>query len=181
MGVPPVSDKPVSARCQRQPMIEFKTLKMLIRLMVENDLTEMDLGGENDRVKLRRGPESGGGGPVQYVQALPGGGPTSVGVPPANPPHPHAGESGEPAASGGGATAATIDSPMVGTFFATPSPESPAFVSAGDRVDTETVVCIIEAMKVFNEIKAERSGTIKRVLVESGATVEFGQPLFELE
>ncbi|MFW6335657.1 MAG: acetyl-CoA carboxylase biotin carboxyl carrier protein, partial [Phycisphaeraceae bacterium] len=67
-----------------------------------------------------------------------------------------------------------------GTFFAAPNPDSEAFVSVGDRVDGETVVCLIEAMKVFNEIKAEMTGTIAKVLVENGQAVEYGQPLFEI-
>ena len=71
-----------------------------------------------------------------------------------------------------------IHSPMVGTFYARPDPESPQFVQVGSRVDASTVVCILEAMKVFSEIKAETSGTIERVLVKDGEAVEYGQPLF---
>ncbi len=71
-----------------------------------------------------------------------------------------------------------ITSPMVGTFYASPSPEAPAYVSAGDRVNKDTVVCIVEAMKLFNEIEAEVSGEIVEVLVKSGQLVEYGQPLF---
>jgi acetyl-CoA carboxylase biotin carboxyl carrier protein len=75
---------------------------------------------------------------------------------------------------------AVIKSPMVGTFFVSPSPEAPAFVKVGDHVGPETAVCIIEAMKVFNEIPAEMAGQIVAVLVENGAPVEFGQPLFKV-
>ena len=103
-------------------------------------------------------------------------------LPPLRPPPPRPPPPRPTATAGAGKpTGETIDSPMVGTFFATPSPESPPFVSPGDSVTADTVICIIEAMKVFNEIKAERGGTVKRVLVDSGETVEFGQPLFELE
>jgi acetyl-CoA carboxylase biotin carboxyl carrier protein len=73
-----------------------------------------------------------------------------------------------------------IESPMVGTFYSSPGPDKPAFVSVGSRVGPDTVVCLLEAMKIFNEIKAEKSGTIEAVLVKSGQPVEFGQPLFRI-
>ncbi|MFW6032924.1 MAG: acetyl-CoA carboxylase biotin carboxyl carrier protein, partial [Phycisphaeraceae bacterium] len=85
-----------------------------------------------------------------------------------------------PAESAAAPTGKTIDSPMVGTFYSSPTPDAKAFVAVGDTVEPDTVVCIIEAMKVFNEIKAETSGTITKVLVENGQAVEFGQPLFEI-
>ena len=74
-----------------------------------------------------------------------------------------------------------IKAPTVGTFYRQPEPDKPSFVKVGDRVDEETVVCIIEAMKVMNEIKAETKGVIKRVVAEDGKPVQFGDPLFELE
>ncbi|NBC11507.1 MAG: acetyl-CoA carboxylase biotin carboxyl carrier protein, partial [Planctomycetes bacterium] len=75
----------------------------------------------------------------------------------------------------------TIDSPMVGTFYASPSPDADAFVAVGSKVKPDTVVCIVEAMKVFNEIKAEAAGEIVEILVENGAAVEYGQPLFRIK
>jgi acetyl-CoA carboxylase biotin carboxyl carrier protein len=75
----------------------------------------------------------------------------------------------------------TIDSPIVGTFYAAASPEADNFVNIGDKVTPDTVVCIVEAMKVMNEIKAEQSGTIKEVLIDNANPVEFGQPLFVIE
>ena len=75
----------------------------------------------------------------------------------------------------------TIDSPMVGTFYRAPSPESPPFVNVGDRVSPDTVLCIIEAMKVMNEIKAETEGVITEVLAENGKPVQFGEPMFRME
>lgn len=74
----------------------------------------------------------------------------------------------------------TIKSPMVGTFYASPSPETGAYVKVGDRVHTDTVVCIVEAMKLFNEIEAEDKGEIVEILAEDGELVEYGQPLFSL-
>lgn len=153
-------------------MIDLKKLEKLINLMVENDLTEIDLADETQNVTLRRGNADG---PVQYVQApqaspapAPAAAPASAGAAPA----PSA-----PAAVAG----PTIDSPMVGSFYAAPSPDAADFVKVGDKVTPDTVVCIVEAMKVFNEIKAEKAGTIAKILVNSGDAVEFGQPLFELK
>ena len=74
-----------------------------------------------------------------------------------------------------------IKSPMVGTFYAAPDPDSPSFVKVGDHVGPETTICIVEAMKVFNQIPAEVSGRIIAVLAENGASVEFGQPLFKVD
>ena len=76
---------------------------------------------------------------------------------------------------------ALIKSPIVGTFYSAPDPDAPAFIKVGDHVGPETTVCIVEAMKVFNEIPAEISGKITAVLVENGSPVEFGQPLFRVD
>ena len=84
----------------------------------------------------------------------------------------------EPAGAGDDDGLAAIESPMVGTFFSAPNPDAAPFVRVGAIVDPDTVVCVMEAMKIFNEIKAEMSGTIQKVLVKSGEAVEFGQPLF---
>jgi acetyl-CoA carboxylase biotin carboxyl carrier protein len=73
-----------------------------------------------------------------------------------------------------------IESPMVGTFYATPGPDKAPFVSVGSKVGPDTTVCLIEAMKIFNEIKAETSGTVEEVLIKSGQPIEFGQPLFRI-
>jgi acetyl-CoA carboxylase biotin carboxyl carrier protein len=90
----------------------------------------------------------------------------------------------KPAAAAESATSdkhVTIKSPMVGTFFSSPNPDSPTFVKVGDHVGPETVVCIIEAMKVFNEIPAEVTGQVVAMLVANGEPVEFGQPLFKID
>ena len=154
-------------------MIDLKTLKQLVRLMQENDLTDLEIDGEGDRVKLRR---RSGTPEVQYVTA-----PQQAAPAPAAPAAP---APAAPATSAESAPAAKpghcISSPMVGTFYSAPSPDAKPFVNVGDRVSADTVVCIIEAMKVFNEIKAETSGTITRMLVNSGEAVEYGEPLFEI-
>jgi acetyl-CoA carboxylase biotin carboxyl carrier protein len=97
---------------------------------------------------------------------------------PAAAPAPSAAPAAAPASDEG---LVAIESPMVGTYYASPSPDKPPFVSVGGQVGPNSVVCLVEAMKIFNEIKAERSGTIVKVLVQSGQAVEFGQPLFMIK
>jgi len=156
-------------------MTDLKTLRSLIRMMVENDLTELDLQDEQEKITLKRG---NGGAIQQVMPAQPVAAIPAPAAAPAATPAPAVADGGDSVAEPMGKT---IDSPMVGRFFSAPNPDSPAYVSAGDSVSGETVVCLIEAMKVFNEIKAETSGKIKRVLVENGQAVEFGTPLFEIE
>lgn len=160
-------------------MIDPSKLKDLVKLMVENDLTELDLQDEKETVTLRRGPQ---GGVVNHAPVYYGGG----GAPAAYAPAPMAAPAAAPA--GGAAPAAkaadsdagliAIESPMVGTFYSAANPDSPPFAAAGAKITPSTVVCLIEAMKVFNEIKAEKTGTIEKVLVKNGDAVEFGQKLF---
>jgi len=150
-------------------MVDLKTLKQLIKLMVDNDLTELDIQAQGGPVKLKRDSQNPG---VQFVPtAMPAAPVAAAPVQSAPDPQPSTPES----------TGPTIDSPMVGTFYTASSPDAKPFVSVGDRVTPDTVVCIIEAMKVFNEIKAETSGTIEKVLVETGQSVEFDQPLFTIK
>jgi len=158
-------------------MIDIRKLKELIRLMVTNDLTELDLRDEQEQVTLRRP------GTQPVVQAAPMVAPVAAPAPVAAAPAaaaPAAAEAPAPAAPEADPDEGlvAIESPMVGTFYSSPSPDKPAFVSAGDSVSTETVICLVEAMKIFNEIKAETSGTVEKILVNSGDAVEFGQPLF---
>lgn len=150
-------------------MIDLKQIKALIKLMVDNDLSEVDLQDEQgERVKLKRGHE---GAVQQYVAPPPV---AQAAAPAAGPP---AGEAAAPAKSADDGLT-PIKSIMVGTFYTASSPDQPAFVQEGDKVGPETVVCIVEAMKVFNEVKAGVSGTIERVCVENGEVVEHDQPLF---
>jgi acetyl-CoA carboxylase biotin carboxyl carrier protein len=150
--------------------LDLKEIKELIALMRKNDLSEFKLEQENFKITLRRGAE----GPV-YAQIAP--------QPPALP--------FASAASGGAAPALAdaappreklreILSPMVGTFYGSPSPESGPYVTAGREVSEDSVVCIIEAMKVMNEIKAEMTGTIVEVVAENGKPVQYGQVLFRV-
>lgn len=149
--------------------MELEHIKGLVSLMVENDLSRIEIREGDTHILLRRGQPV-----VTTVHAMP---------PPALPalaPGP-APISTAPATSSAPTPAANetlIRSPMVGTFYTKPDPASPNFVNVGDVVNANTVVCLVEAMKVFNEIKAECAGRITRVMVENGKAVEYDQPLF---
>ncbi len=147
-------------------MIDQRKLKELIKLMVDNDLTELDLNDEKESVTLKRAV-----GQQPVMQSV-------VAPPPATAPAAPPAAAPAPVEADADAGLVPITSPMVGTFYSAQSPDADAFVKAGDAVEPDKVVCIIEAMKVFNEIKAEVKGTIARVLVENGQAVEFGQSLY---
>lgn len=159
----------------------LEKLKELIEVMEKNDITEIDLRSGTERWRLRRGPQE----VTQVVPAAP-----FPGMP-MPPPMPvtslSAAVSAPPAPTPAAPAAVTADegvaikSPTVGTFYAAASPGDPPFVTVGSKVKEDTVVCIIEAMKVFNQIPAEIHGTITAVLVKNGEPVEFGQPLFKVK
>jgi acetyl-CoA carboxylase biotin carboxyl carrier protein len=155
--------------------MKFDEIDKVAKLMQDYELSEFCLESEDMKLKMKRGSD------VVAVATAPMAAPAAA-MAAAAPAAPAAAEAGT-AAEGKGSdiSGPTIDSPIVGTFYSAPAPDAPAFVKAGDQVDPETVVCIVEAMKVMNEIKAEKSGVIKRVLVENAAPVEYGQPMFELE
>lgn len=163
-------------------MIDPSKLKDLVKLMVENDLTELDLQDEKETVTIRRGPQGGvvNHSPVYYGGGGGGGAPAAFAPAPVAAAAPAAGGAAPaaPKAADSDAGLIAIESPMVGTFYSAANPDSPPFAAAGAKITPSTVVCLIEAMKVFNEIKAEKSGTVERVLVKNGDAVEFGQKLF---
>jgi len=164
-----------SANAHSTSPMDVSLLQQIVRLMSSNDLNTVDVRDGSKRIIMKRGasfvaPNASSGG---YMIAAPA----------------HAQSPGlaSGAASGGASGASPADedaglvpikSPMVGTFYSSPSPDAKAFVSVGSAVDEESDVCIIEAMKVFNNIKAETRGTIAKILVNNGETVEFGQTLF---
>jgi acetyl-CoA carboxylase biotin carboxyl carrier protein len=152
-------------------VFDVRKVRRFIELMNEHDLSEIDLRQADQRIRLRRGPEMVTvAGAVQPMAPTPA---ASVKV---------GGESSpaSAAAASEDANALFIRSPMVGTFYTTASPDSPPFVKVGDQVGPESTVCIVEAMKVFNEIPAECSGKIAAVLVTTGQSVEYNQPLFRV-
>lgn len=147
--------------------MNLKEIKEMISLMNDNDILEFQLEREGFKVMLKKSP-SGGDVAVHTAPAATQTQP--VPVAPASAP-------AEAPTDG----LAEIVSPMVGTFYHASSPEAAPYVKKGDTVKEEDVVCIIEAMKVMNEIKAEVKGTIVEILVENGEAVEFGQPLFKVK
>jgi acetyl-CoA carboxylase biotin carboxyl carrier protein len=166
--------KDTTSRVSTSPM-DVGLLEQITRLMRENDLNTVDVRDGDKRVILKRGAVIAPSGSSAFVPqyapvSMPHPGLPS-GVPMGAPNTP----AGAPAEE---SNLIPIKSPMVGTFYSSPSPEAKAFVTVGSTVDEESDVCIIEAMKVFNNIKAECRGTIQKVMVENGATVEFGQVLF---
>lgn len=154
--------------------MDVREIKKLISLMNENGLARLEVEEEGKRYLIEKAGASGPVGQPLVVSA-----PAALAAPGAH--------LAEPAASAAPPAATepqqpedtvTFNSPMVGTFYRTASPEAGSFVEIGDKVQEETVVCLIEAMKVFNEIKAEMSGTIVEVLAENGEAVEYNQPLY---
>lgn len=153
-------------------IFDVRKIRRLIELMKEHDLNEIDLRDGDVRVRLRKGGET------IVAETRPA--MTYAPAPAVAAPAPSGGGA-PPAAAAPADNLPVIKSPMVGTFYLSPNPESPPFVKVGDHVGTDTTVCIIEAMKVFNEIPAETTGKIVAILVENGAPIEFGQPLFRID
>jgi acetyl-CoA carboxylase biotin carboxyl carrier protein len=159
--------------------VDIADLKEILRILEEQDITEFEL--EQDGVKLRvcrtSGRPSGSVAPVMDVLAAP----TPAATPGAGASNPANGAA-TPAAAGAEADSngagSLVKSPIVGTFYRAPDPNSPAFVDVGDRVRVGQVLCIIEAMKLMNEIEAEVAGEIMKVHVENGQPVQYGDPLF---
>lgn len=145
--------------------MEFKEIKQIVDLMKRSDLSEFELEEESFRLRICRG-----GGQATYIPApVQNVAPVAAAAPEAPAKAPAAPDESK-----------LVKSPMVGTFYAAPSPDSSPFVKVGDSIGEDSVLCIIEAMKVMNEIKAEKRGTLAEILVENGESVEFGQPLFRL-
>ena len=149
---------------QPEEVFEIERIRQLVELMEQHGLSEIDLRHEHQRIRLRRGRD-------EELAA-----PSVPALVPSTAPVVTPGQRAEDPAH-----IVLIKSPMVGTFYGRPNPEAEAFVKVGDHVSSETTVCIIEAMKVFNEIPAEVSGTIVAVLAEDEEPVEFGKPLFKVD
>ncbi len=153
----------------------MKEIQDLIDVLVEREITEFEMEKEGVRVRIKRG-ESHSSNPGRAVASPPLAPPAPVDS--AEVPAPVA-----PLAEGASETPEdlfVIKSPIVGTFFASPSPNSPAFVKPGDEVEIGQVLCIIEAMKLMNEIESEVAGEVVRIYVENGQPVEYGQSLFAI-
>ncbi len=149
--------------------VDLKDVKALMDLMRKNSVSELELEKEGFKIRIKRGPNGGS----TAVTSEDGGATTYVQPPVALPPVPMPAPVVLP-------NEVEIPSPMIGTFYRAPSPESAAYVEVGTEVNPDTVVCIIEAMKVMNEIKAEARGVISQILVENAKPVEFGQAMFKV-
>ena len=147
--------------------MDLRKLKTLIDLVSESNISELEITEAEGKVRIVKAGEAA---PVQYVQSV-----APAVAAPATAPAPAAAPApvAEPVASGH-----TVKSPMVGTFYRSSSPGSPAFVEIGAQVKEGDTLCIIEAMKILNEIEADKSGTVTQILGENGQAVEYGQPLF---
>lgn len=149
--------------------VDIKNIKQIVELMKASELTEFELEDSGFKLRITRDKGTFGAPVVQATPAV-------ASEPTAGAPAP------TPAASApADDNLHVITSPMVGTFYRSPSPESPAFVDVGAKVGKDSAVCIVEAMKVMNEIQTDVSGTIVEILVDNEQTVEFGQPLFKVK
>ncbi len=148
--------------------MDLRDIKAIIDLMKKNSIQEFEMERQDFKIRLRRSSNggSGGGDEIPFVST----GVPATAAPPALP----------AAAPAPVNTDLEIKSPMIGTLYRAPSPEAGHYVEIGSEVGPDTVVCIIEAMKVMNEIKAETRGVITQILVDNAKPVEFGQPLFKL-
>ena len=157
-------------------IFDVERIRQIIQLMEDHSLAEVDLQQGDEKIRLSRG----GLGPMVMPAAMPAA--SALAAAPAS-------SGGAAPAAGGGhgaggvedhAGTVTIDAPMVGTFYAKPNPESPDFVKVGDRIGPDTIVCIVEAMKVFNEIPAEVSGEVVEIMMSDGTAVDFGKPMIRV-
>lgn len=157
--------------------MDLNELKELIGMLEDSKLSELEIEEEGRRIRLTKQSENyvSVPAPVQMMQA-----PVAAPAPSVAPSTPFgsAQDSKEPSLADQGLVAVT--SPMVGTFYLRPAPSEPAFVEPGDRVSADQTVCIVEAMKIMNEVAAKVVGIVERILVENGEPVEFGQPLFAI-
>ncbi len=166
--------KPVDSE-EKGESFDLDKFRKLLQLMEKFDVSEVNLQNDEESWKIRRGPRyaqptfNPGFAQAPMMQAAPAAAPVAAATTPAAAPVATA-----PAGI-------TINAPTVGTYYSAASPEDPPFVSVGSVVKADTVICIIEAMKVFNQIQAEKSGRIVEILVENGDAVGFNQPLFRIE
>jgi acetyl-CoA carboxylase biotin carboxyl carrier protein len=151
--------------------MDLRKLKTLIDLVSESNVSELEITEAEGKVRIVKGPVG-----APFVMAAPAAPPVAIASPaavPAAAPAPAA----EPAAE----TGHTVKSPMVGTFYSASSPEAKPFVQVGSVIKAGDTICIIEAMKILNEIEADHSGTVTKILVDNGQAVEYGQPMFIID
>lgn len=148
-------------------VFDVDRIRQIITLMEQHDLSEIDLQEGDEKIRLKRGSSAPVYAPLPPQVAAPAAGSKS--------------ESAGGGDSGANAGTITINAPMVGTFYSKANPDSEPFIKVGDRVSEDTIVCIVEAMKVFNEIPAECRGKIVEILVNDQEAVDFGKPMFRVQ
>jgi acetyl-CoA carboxylase biotin carboxyl carrier protein len=160
-----------------------KELKELIEFLIEKDISEFELERGDVKVRIKRGAENAPTPVISHIASMP----PVIPMPPLGqpaaapaPPAPTANNSASAPASTPGETLHEVKSPIVGTFYEAPAPGAPPFVRPGDMVNAGQVLCIIEAMKLMNEIESDASGEVVKLLVSNGQPVEYGQPLFAI-
>ncbi|MEX1167523.1 MAG: acetyl-CoA carboxylase biotin carboxyl carrier protein, partial [Hydrogenophaga sp.] len=152
---------------------DLRKLKTLIDLVSESNVSELEITEAEGKVRIVKSMPMGAAAPVAYSMVpatAPSAAVTTTAAPPVEAVALPAVEAGH-----------TVKSPMVGTFYGAASPGAKAFVSVGDTIKEGETICIVEAMKILNEIEADKSGTVTRILAENGQAVEYGQPLFIIE
>jgi acetyl-CoA carboxylase biotin carboxyl carrier protein len=152
--------------------MDIRKVKKLIELLEESGIAEIEINEGEESVRISRYPTSGPAMPMQQFAAVPA--PVAAAAP-------AAAEPDESSADSCAISGHTVKAPMVGTFYTAASPGAPVFCKVGDSVNEGDTVCIIEAMKILNQIEADKSGVVKAILVENAQPVEFGQPLIVIE
>ena len=159
------------------PTVDIKEIRTLIDLMKKNGVAVFKMEREGFKITLKTSEATVSHSVVTSQPMVAFSGPAAQPAPAPEPAASAPAPAAAPAASGG----IEIKSPMVGTFYSSPSPDSPAFVSVGQEITPDTVICIIEAMKVMNEVKAEVAGTVTEICADNGKPVQFGQVMFRLK
>ncbi|WP_294911643.1 acetyl-CoA carboxylase biotin carboxyl carrier protein [Tatumella sp. UBA2305] len=155
--------------------MDIRKIKKLIELVEESGIAELEISEGEESVRISRTPANMGYPVMQQAYAAP------MQPAPAAAPAVAAAPAAEPAAASKELSGHIVRSPMVGTFYRTPSPDAKAFVEVGQKVTAGETLCIVEAMKMMNQIEADKSGVVKAILVESGQPVEFDEPLVVIE
>ncbi len=161
--------------------MDLRKIKTLIDLVAESGISELEITEGDGKVRIVKEDHTVAGQMQAVAHPVAVAAPAVNSAPPAAEPAPAPAADAEAPAGGGATTGHTLKSPMVGTFYRAPNPQSDVFVEVGQRVESGATLCIVEAMKLLNEIESDKSGVVTAILVENGEPVEFGQPLFVIE
>jgi len=155
--------------------MDLKLIKNILTLISDSDVDEVAIEEGDFKIKVKK---TGTVEQVTYSQPMPHPQQAAAVAAPSQPPAPSTGDSDQATSGESSAKGETVKSPIVGTYYGAPSPDSDPFIAVGSKISKGDTLCIVEAMKIMNEIEAEFSGTIEDILIEDGQAVEFDQPLF---